>query len=125
MNITIRQIQSFLNVADLGSFTRAAEKMHTMQPALSQQVRDLESELGIRLFDRTTRRVELTEGGAEFRNIATKIIDDLEAAARNAHELAERKRGRVIVAAPPLLASAVVPRAIADFRNKYPASKSD
>src|SRR4029077_17762914 len=60
MNITIRQIQSFLNVAALGSFTRAAEKMHTMQPALSQQIRDLETELGIRLFDRTTRRVELT-----------------------------------------------------------------
>ena len=120
MNITIRQIQSFLNVAALGSFTRAAEKMHTMQPALSQQIRDLETELGIRLFDRTTRRVELTEGGAEFRNIAAKIIEDLESAARNAHELAERKRGRVIVAAPPLLAAAVVPRAIADFQNKYP-----
>ena len=120
MNITIRQIQSFLNVADLGSFTRAAEKMHTTQPALSQQVRDLETELGIRLFDRTTRRVELTEGGAEFRNIAAKIIEDLESASRNAHELAERKRGRVIVAVPPLLAAAVVPRAIADFRKKYP-----
>jgi DNA-binding transcriptional LysR family regulator len=120
MNITIRQIQSFLNVAALGSFTRAAEKMHTMQPALSQQIRDLETELGIRLFDRTTRRVELTEGGAEFRNIAAKIIEDLESAARNAHELAERKRGRVIVAAPPLLAAAVVPRAIADFCSKYP-----
>lgn len=120
MNITIRQIQCFLNVAALGSFTRAAEKMHTMQPALSQQVRDLETELGIRLFDRTTRRVELTEGGAEFRNIAAKIIEDLESAARNAHELAERKRGRVIVAAPPLLATAVVPRAIVDFRDKYP-----
>jgi DNA-binding transcriptional LysR family regulator len=120
MNITIRQIQSFLNVADLGSFTRAAEKMHTMQPALSQQIRDLETELGIRLFDRTTRRVELTEGGAEFRTIAAKIIEDLESAARHAHDLAERKRGRVVVAAPPLLASAVVPRAIADFRKKYP-----
>jgi DNA-binding transcriptional LysR family regulator len=120
MNITIRQIQSFLHVADLGSFTRAAEKMHTMQPALSQQVRDLEGELGIRLFDRTTRRVELTEAGAEFRVIAAKIIEDLESAVRNAHDLAERKRGRVVVAAPPLLAAAVVPRAIADFRQKHP-----
>lgn len=120
MNITIRQIQSFLQVAALGSFTRAAEKMHTMQPALSQQVRDLETELGIRLFDRTTRRVELTEGGIEFRNIAAKIIEDLEAAARNAHELAERKRGRVVVAAPPLLAAVIVPPAIADFRENYP-----
>jgi DNA-binding transcriptional LysR family regulator len=120
MNITIRQIQAFLQVASLGSFTRAAEKLHTMQPALSQHVRDLEAELGIRLFDRTTRRVELTEGGVEFRNIAAKIIEDLEAAARNAHELAERKRGRVVIAAPPLLAAAVVPRAIADFRAQYP-----
>ena len=42
MNITIRQIQSFLHVADLGSFTRAAEKMHIMQPALSQKVREVE-----------------------------------------------------------------------------------
>ena len=80
MNITLRQIQCFLQVATLGSFTRAAEKMRTMQPALSQQVRDLENELGIRLFDRTTRRVELTEGGAEFRNIAAKVLDDLESA---------------------------------------------
>jgi DNA-binding transcriptional LysR family regulator len=120
MNITIRQIQAFLQVAALGSFTRAAEKLHTMQPALSQQVRDLEAELGIRLFDRTTRRVELTEGGAEFRNIASKIIEDLEAAARNAHDLAERKRGRVVVAAPPLLAAALVPKAIVDFRAQYP-----
>lgn len=120
MNITIRQILAFLQVADLGSFTRAAEKLHTMQPALSQQVRDLEAELGIRLFDRTTRRVELTDGGAEFRSIAAKVIEDLEAAARNAHDLAERKRGRVAVAAPPLLAAAVVPKVIVDFRKKYP-----
>ncbi|WP_249123586.1 MULTISPECIES: LysR family transcriptional regulator [unclassified Bradyrhizobium] len=120
MNITIRQIQAFLQVAALGSFTRAAEKLHTLQPALSQQVRDLEAELGIRLFDRTTRRVELTDGGAEFRNIAAKIIEDLELAARNAQDLAERKRGRVVVAAPPLLAAAIVPRAIAEFGTQYP-----
>lgn len=120
MNITIRQIQAFLHVANLGSFTRAAEKVHTMQPALSQQVRDLETELGIRLFDRTTRRVELTEAGAEFRNIAAKIIEDLETASRNAHDLAERKRGRVVIAAPPLLAAAVVPEAIVKFRLQYP-----
>jgi len=120
MNITIRQIQSFLLVAATGSFTRAAEKLHTMQPALSQQVRELEAELGVRLFDRTTRRVELTEAGTEFQAIAGKVIEDLEVAARNAQGLAERKRGRVIVAAPPLLAAAVVPKAIVDFKTKHP-----
>jgi len=120
MNITIRQIQTFLQVAKFGSFTRAAERMHTMQPALSQQVRDLEAELGIRLFDRTTRRVELTAGGMEFRPIAAKIIEDLELATRHAHDLAERRRGRVALAAAPLLAGTVVPRAIAEFRKKFP-----
>lgn len=120
MNITIRQIEAFLKVAEHGSFTRAAERLHVAQPALSQHVRDLESELGIRLFDRTTRRVELTEGGREFRNTAAKIVEDLELAARHAHELATRKRGKVTIAAPPLLAGAILPWAIADFRAQFP-----
>jgi DNA-binding transcriptional LysR family regulator len=119
-NVTIRQIRAFLQVAELGNFTRAAERQRVAQPALSQQVRDLEKELGIRLLDRTTRRVELTEGGREFRNAAVKIIEELEAAARNAQDLASRRRGRVIVAAPPLLAAVVLPPAIADFRAKHP-----
>lgn len=120
MNITIRQIEAFLKVAECGSFTRAAERLHVAQPALSQHVRDLESELGIRLFDRTTRRVELTEGGREFRNTAAKIVEDLELAARHAHELATRKRGKVAIATPPLLAGAVLPWAIADFHEQFP-----
>jgi len=120
MNITIRQIEAFLKVAEFGSFTRAAERLHVAQPALSQHVRDLEDELGIRLFDRTTRRVELTEGGREFRNTAAKIVEDLELAARHAHELSTRKRGKVAIATPPLLAGAILPWAIADFRAQYP-----
>jgi DNA-binding transcriptional LysR family regulator len=120
MNITLRQIRAFLTVAEFGSFTRAAERLHIAQPALSQHVRELESELGVRLLDRTTRRVELTEAGREFRNAAAKIVDDLENAARNAHELAERKRGKVTVAAPPLLSAGILPWAIADFRRQYP-----
>ena len=119
-NITNRQLKALLSVAETGSFTRAAERLGVAQPALSQQVRELEKELGIRLFDRTTRRVELTEGGREFRKAAAKIIEDLELAARNAHGLADRQRGRVIVAAPPLLAAVVLPVAIADFQTKYP-----
>ena len=120
MNITVRQIQAFLSVAEYGSFTRAAERLHVAQPALSQHVRELEAELAVRLFDRTTRRVELTEAGREFRDAAAKIIEDLESAARNAHALAERKRGKVTVAAPPLLSGGILPGAIAEFRAQYP-----
>ncbi len=120
MSVTLRQIQSFLHVARLGSFTRAAERLRVAQPALSQQIRELEAELGIKLFDRTTRRVELTEGGHEFHASAARIVAELEGAVRQAHGLAERTRGRISLAAPPLLAAVVAPRAIADFHQEHP-----
>lgn len=120
MAVTLRQIQAFLAVAELGTFTKAAERLHMAQPALSQLVRELEHALGVRLFDRTTRRVELTEGGREFQGASTKIVHDLELAIQNANDLAERRRGRITVAAPPLLAAAILPEAIAEMRERYP-----
>jgi len=120
VDVTLKQIQAFLAVAELGSFTRAAERLHVAQPALSQYVRDLEAELGIKLFDRTTRKVELTEGGIEFRSAAAKSVEDLDHAVRNARDLASRRRGRLIVAAPPLLAAVILPRVISDFVARYP-----
>lgn len=118
--ITVRQMQGFLQIAQLRNFTRAAERLKVAQPALSQQIRDLEAELGIRLLDRTTRRVELTEAGREFERSAAKILDDIDRAAREAQGLAHRERGRVSIAAPPLLSALVVPAAMAEFRAKYP-----
>jgi DNA-binding transcriptional LysR family regulator len=120
MNVTLRQIRAFLAVADLGNFTRAASRLNMAQPALSLTIRELEAELGTRLFDRTTRRVELTAAGADFTQSARKLIDDLDLAMRNARELTERKRGRITVAAPPLLAAMILPGAIADFRRTFP-----
>ncbi|CAN7490179.1 LysR family transcriptional regulator [Bosea sp. LjRoot90] len=120
MAVTLRQIQAFLAVAELGTFTKAAERLHMAQPALSQLVRELEHALGVRLFDRTTRRVELTEGGREFQGASAKIVHDLDLAIQNANDLAERRRGRITVAAPPLLAAAILPEAIAEMRERYP-----
>lgn len=120
MAITLRQIQAFLAVAEQGTFTKAAERLHMAQPALSQLVRELERELGIRVLDRTTRRVELTEGGREFHGAALKILTDLDTAVENANGLAERRRGRIVVAVPPLLAAVIMPPAIAALREKHP-----
>lgn len=120
MAITLRQIQAFLAVTEQGTFTKAAERLHMAQPALSQLVRELERELGIRVLDRTTRRVELTEGGREFHGAAVKILHDLDTAVDNANGLAERKRGRIVVAVPPLLAAVIMPPAIAALREKHP-----
>ena len=66
MNMTLRQLRAFAAVADTGSFTAAAGRLHLSQSALSVLVRELERELGTRLFDRHTRRVLLTEAGHEL-----------------------------------------------------------
>jgi DNA-binding transcriptional LysR family regulator len=120
MNVTLRQLQAFVAVAESGNFSRAAERLHVAQSAVSVLVRELERKLNIRLFDRTTRRVELTDAGFEFRATAEKLISDLEHAVQNTHDLVERKRGRIIVAAPPLLATALLPEAISAFQKQFP-----
>ena len=120
MNITLRQLQAFKTVAEFGSFTRAAERLKVAQPALSLSIRELERELNLRLFDRTTRRVELTAAGREFLQSADKLLADLDRAVRDARDLSDKKRGRIVVAAPPLLAAMIVPAAIADFNAAFP-----
>lgn len=120
MNITLRQIQAFKTVAEFGSFTRAAERLKVAQPALSLSIRELERELNLRLFDRTTRRVELTGAGREFLQSADKLLADLDRAVRDARDLSEKKRGRIVIAAPPLLAAMIVPAAIAEYNTAHP-----
>jgi len=120
MNVTIRQLEAFLAVTEAGSFTRAAQRLRVAQPALSLSVRELERLLAVRLIDRTTRRLELTAAGREFGIAAQKIVADLDRLVRSTHDLAEGKRGRLVVAAPPLLATAIMPAAIADFRVRFP-----
>lgn len=120
LKVTIRQIESFLAVADNGNFSRASRRLNIAQPALSQAVKDLEAELGVRLFDRTTRRVELTDAGREFAGSAAAILEDLQLAVQNARDLAQRKRGRIRIAAPPLLAAVVLPQAISAFKAQHP-----
>lgn len=101
MRIAIKQIESFLAVAEYKSFSAAARHIGVAQPALSTTIRDLETELGVRLLDRTTRRVELTQAGEEFRISTSKILEDLGHAVQNTRDLAARRRGRIRIAAPP------------------------
>ncbi|QJP15802.1 LysR family transcriptional regulator [Starkeya sp. ORNL1] len=120
MKLALRHIEAFLAVAEHGNFSTASRHLHVAQPALSQAVKDLEAELGVRLFDRTTRRVELTAAGLEFQGSTSKILEDLEHAVENVRDLATRRRGRIRVAAPPLLSSVILPQAIAAFHRDYP-----
>lgn len=120
MKPSLRQIECFQAVAELGSFSRAAERMNTTQPALSQAIRDLETGLGARLFDRTTRRVDLTEAGEAFAASAFVVLTELDRAVSNVQDLGQLRRGRLRIAAPPLLAAAVLPAVIRETAAHHP-----
>jgi DNA-binding transcriptional LysR family regulator len=120
MSVTFRQLNALLAVAETQNFTRAAERLRMAQPMVSGLIRELETELGFRLFDRSTRRVELTEAAAEFLLDARRLTGDFDAAIRRAREVATRQRGHITVGAPPLLAVALLPPVITAFAQTAP-----
>lgn len=120
MNVSLRQLQIFRAVAELSSFSAAAERLHLSQPALSSAIRKLEDGLGAKLFDRTTRQVVLTADGEELRRLGSRLIDEFEAVASDLHDYLAQRRGRVVVAALPSLAAVTLPPALARFKTQYP-----
>ncbi|AGW90236.1 MULTISPECIES: LysR family transcriptional regulator [Cupriavidus] len=120
MNVTIRQLRAFVLVVQKGSFTAAGNAMHLTQSALSQLVRDLETALGTQLIDRTTRRTSPTAVGQEFFASAQRILSELEHAVGNVDKLLALQRGRVVIAAPLILSSTLLPKILATFRSEHP-----
>jgi DNA-binding transcriptional LysR family regulator len=120
IDLNLRQLQTFLTVARLGSFTRAAQLLHLSQPALTKQLRLLEENLGVRLLDRNTRTVGLTRIGKELAPVIDQLLREIGAVVANTKELAEKSRGVIRVAALPSISSTILPRAIAQFKKHYP-----
>ena len=118
--VSLRQVRAFAGVADTGSFTAAASCLGLTQSAVSMLVRELETELGLKLFDRNTRSVRLTEAGAELLPAAQRVINDLQLALTRSREIAMNRRGRVRIAATPLFASLFLPKVILEYRRKFP-----
>jgi DNA-binding transcriptional LysR family regulator len=120
MAITFRQLEAFIAVAETSNFTRASVRLRMAQPMVSGLVRELETELGFRLFDRTTRKVQLTGAAMEFLNDARRLSRDMEGVVRRARDVGTRRRGQIKVGAPPLLAAALLPKAIRAFAQSSP-----
>jgi LysR family transcriptional regulator, carnitine catabolism transcriptional activator len=121
MTADLKHIEAFLAVARLGHFTRAAAALHVSQPALTVQVKQLEEALGIKLFDRNNRRVNLTQAGRDLVAPFERLTLDLASIVKHAHDLSAHRRGTVLVAALPSVAAGVLPRAIRLLAERHPA----
>jgi|SRR5580700_7726339 LysR family carnitine catabolism transcriptional activator len=117
---SIGQLRAFAAVAEHGSFRKAANQLDLSQPALSNQIRDLEQTVRISLFHRTTRSVQLTEDGEQFLVRVRRALDDLDSGLLEIRDQAAIKGGRVIVACLPPVACSVLPKVIASFIKEHP-----
>jgi DNA-binding transcriptional LysR family regulator len=115
----LRQLEYFAAVARHRHFTRASREVQVAQPALSQQIRRLEAELGIELLRRSTRRVELTEAGELLLARASRILAEVAGARQELSELTGLLRGHVALGSLPL-ASLGVPAMLEEFRERHP-----
>lgn len=120
MNVTLRQLRAFVAVARSGSFTLAAENLFVTQSALSGLIRELEQSLGLRLIDRSTRRIRLSDVGRDLFPLVEKILNDLDGVLNEVVNLKSLKTGTVRVAAPQLMCCTLLPEIIAGFTALHP-----
>jgi DNA-binding transcriptional LysR family regulator len=118
--VELRQIRSFLSLAETLHFGRTAELIHLSQPALSLQIRALEEELGVRLFERNRRKTTLTAAGFAFRDNAARALSQLEQAVRRARLAANGKLGLLRIGFISTAGSEIVPNIIRQFRELNP-----
>lgn len=124
-HLSTRQLDAFLALAEQRNFTRAATQCHLSQPAFSALIRALEDDLGLRLFDRSTRHVDLTGEGQNFLESARRIRGEITAALAAVRDAATLQRGRVAVALLPSLAAGWLPGVLAAYRSAYPGIEID
>lgn len=115
-----RQLRGAVELARLGSFSKAAERLGIAQPAMSQSISALERELGVRLFNRSSRRVTLTDAGVAFVNQAAGILGNMAALHATMTQHAGALRGRVDVASTLFFGQSALPELVAAFSRDHP-----
>ena len=116
----MHQLRYVVAVARSGNFSRAADQCHVSQPSLSQQIQKLEEELGERLFDRTKREARLTSHGESFLPRAVRILEEVDAARREATDSRQLLRGTVSIGVLPTIAPFLLPKILAEFTKTFP-----
>ncbi|RIX46283.1 MAG: LysR family transcriptional regulator [Rhodocyclales bacterium GT-UBC] len=120
INLEIGELQAFIAVAEQSSFKAAADGLFISQPALSRRIEKLESSLKVRLFERTTRRVSLTDAGRQFLVHAEAVINQLQQAVEGMSRSSEQRKEHVTVACVASVANQLLPDVLKDFAQRHP-----
>jgi len=120
MNFDLADLRAFIAVAELASFRAAAETIHLSQPALSRRIDKLEGALGVRLFDRDTRNVELTAVGRDFARKARALLDDLDSILLGVRDVAANRWGQVTLASIPSTVHYFLPSVLRRYHERFP-----
>jgi len=120
MDVSTRQLRAFRLAAQHHSFARAAEALYITPSGLSVLIKELESRVGFRLFDRTTRRVELTPEGRQLLTVIQRSLEELDVAIADIRHGAKRKRESISLGTTALVAANILPPAMREFRKRRP-----
>ncbi|MEP9129683.1 LysR family transcriptional regulator [Enterobacter hormaechei] len=120
MNYSLCQLRVFVTVAQARSFSRAGEIIGLSQSAVSHSVKELETQTGVKLLDRTTREVVLTEAGQQLAMRLERLLDELHSTLRDVGRLGQQLSGTVRVAASQTISAHLIPQCIAESNHRYP-----
>ncbi|MDH2896427.1 LysR substrate-binding domain-containing protein [Rahnella variigena] len=120
MNYSLRQLRVFVAVSRYGSFSRAGESIGLSQSAVSHSMKELEAEMGVRLLDRTTREVALTDAGLRLANRVEPLLDELHAMLLDTRSFGTQHNGRVRIASSQTISAQLMPQCIASGALQYP-----
>ena len=120
MSVELRHLRYFTAVAEEMNFGRAAERLHIAQPSLSQQIRRLESLIGVELFDRSGRTISLTPAGEALAGRTRRTFEDVDAAVTAARDAASGIIGRLAIGFVEMAAIGLVPEAVRRYRDSHP-----
>lgn len=123
MNYTLRQLRVFVAVAQHGSFSQAGRAIGLSQSAVSPSIKELETEMGIRLLDRTTREVLLTDAGQQLATRLERLLEELNTTLLDARSFGQQRSGTVRVAASQTISAHLMPQCLAASQLNYPEIK--